>query len=349
MKDYKVILHIIFPLFVFISNLAFGTGQFGDRLVYDNDTLVIFSNPLEQYWKSGENRTLNGKELSWTSTACYRGYIATWKIENDSLFLINLQDVSLKGESSMFGLSEIVENFDLASEFGTKRVYASWFTGEIRSQLGSMLSYIHAGYVSIFEKEKILNLKRGVVSSITDTSYVEYEKERVHPSIDYLTDTIKRIIYNNLDTAKFRTFNEDDNFELIIVFDKNGRINSISENYGDDSPVLSNLILNAAKLSLQKFPLIMKVNHEGYTPPIIRIWFHGHCLKHPDDAEYGCDDYRKLIDSKPVEVQAKGFNSFIDDSWILILVSTVILVAGSIFFVKRRRNYKRMLTQAKKS
>ncbi len=335
MKDCKVITNLVFSLFVFISNFASATAQFGDRLIYDNDTLVIFSNPLEQYWRGSENRTLNGRELSWNSTACYRGYIATWKIENDSLFLLELQDVSLEGESSMFGLAESVENFDLISEFGTNRVYANWFTGEIRSQRGSMLSYIHDGYGSIFEKEKRINLVNGVVSSITDTNYVEYERGRVHPGIDYLSDTIERIIFNHLDTTKFKSINEEDNFELIIVFGENGRIDGISGNYVEDSSVLYNLILNAANLSLKKFPHLMRVNHEEYTPPIIRIWFHGYCLKFPDDVEYGCDDYRKLIDPSSTATKGENTNSIFSNKSILVLLSIIVFIVVLIFLIKR--------------
>jgi hypothetical protein len=234
-------------------------------------------------------------------------------------------------------LGETVENFDLISEFGTSRVYASWFTGEIRSQLGSMLSYMHDGYGSVFERERCFDIIGGLLSSIKDSNYVEYEIGRLHPSIDYLTDTIERIIYNHVDTARFRNIKEDENFELIVVFDRDGRIDRISENYGDDSPVLSTLIMNAANLSLEKFPRIMKVNHERYSPPIIRIWFNGHCLKYPDDAEYGCKDYRKLIDVEPVKLKGNDVNPILGNKWILILSSIVILTIGFVLFIIKRR------------
>ncbi|NRA13758.1 MAG: hypothetical protein HRT57_17595 [Crocinitomicaceae bacterium] len=49
--------------------------------------------------------------------------------------------------------SENPINLDLEKEFNSKRIFADWYEGEIRSQLGSRLYYLHAGYGSVYEKE----------------------------------------------------------------------------------------------------------------------------------------------------------------------------------------------------
>ncbi|MBI1308108.1 MAG: hypothetical protein GC181_16000 [Bacteroidetes bacterium] len=51
----------------------------------------MHSNPLESYFRYKSDRSINGDTLPWTSTDCSRGYLATWKLVNDSLFLTHIQ------------------------------------------------------------------------------------------------------------------------------------------------------------------------------------------------------------------------------------------------------------------
>ena len=46
-----------------------------------------------------------------------------------------------------------------------EKVFADWFTGQIRIPMGEMLQYIHQDYESIYEKDLLLNLKDGVLIS----------------------------------------------------------------------------------------------------------------------------------------------------------------------------------------
>ncbi len=43
------------------------------------------------------------------------------------------------------------------------KVFANWFSGEIKVPQGEMLEYVHAGYGSIFEKDLILVVENGVL------------------------------------------------------------------------------------------------------------------------------------------------------------------------------------------
>ena len=44
-----------------------------------------------------------------------------------------------------------------------KKVFAEWYTGEIKIPYGDMLHYEHMGYMSIFEKDLFLEFKKGVL------------------------------------------------------------------------------------------------------------------------------------------------------------------------------------------
>ncbi len=174
-----LIISFFFPLF------GFATGQAGDILIFKGDTLTLFSNPLEQYFDIKSERTLNGKKLERTSTACYRGYRATWKVTNDSLFLIKVQ----KG-----CYSETPEYFDLKSEFGSERVFAEWFTGKTLVPKGKRIHYVHSAYESFYEKELILAFTGGLLSAQT-----EYDNSKSYKSVfSENQDSLQKFIYTNI-------------------------------------------------------------------------------------------------------------------------------------------------------
>lgn len=328
MKENRLIKLLPSVIMILSSKLVFGTAQFGDILIFNKDTVSIFSNPLEQYFEVKKERTINGEELEGMCSALWRGYIATWEIENDSLFLVRIR-------TNYCGGNPI--DLDLVGEFGKDRIFANWFDGEIRSQLGSMLSYMHGGYGSVYEREQFFKIKEGAITKITDTSYIEFDGKRISPRPEFLSDTIERLIYNELDTTKIDSIKADENFELIIVFNSNGEIDRISKDYEEDSPYLSTLIYKTAQKALKDFPLIMKVKHQMYSPPIIRIWFSEHCLKHPEDSEYGCEDYRKLINSIKIEPDLTKENQEANSVWVYIIFIIVGIILMVLIFRIRKK------------
>lgn len=61
----------------------------------------------------------DGFEFPFTSSACWRGYVATWKIANNKLYLLNLTETA-------YG--------DVGVKFlfpGKKKVFANWVTDSI--------------------------------------------------------------------------------------------------------------------------------------------------------------------------------------------------------------------------
>ena len=57
------------------------TAQRSDKLIYKGNEYELASEPLNVYLKG------TGIRLVQISTACHRGYIAEWLIEDDKLFL----------------------------------------------------------------------------------------------------------------------------------------------------------------------------------------------------------------------------------------------------------------------
>lgn len=146
------ILTIIFGLF--ITNAVFATSQIPDYLIYKGDTVALFSNPLEQYFKqTGKRELINF--VGCGSTACWRGYKAIWELKNDSLFLRQIT-------SCHKHCGYEIKNADLNKMFGTDNVFANWFTGKLTIPQGKQLQYIHFGYASIYESELHVSFKNGL-------------------------------------------------------------------------------------------------------------------------------------------------------------------------------------------
>ena len=101
------------------------TAQFGERLVWNGDTMEIFSEPLSLNEKL---YNLIQKRLPSTScTALWRGYIGEWSIQNDSLFLESINEFTIDGLKKI-DVSDLVKNY----QDNNGKVYASWVSDTLR-------------------------------------------------------------------------------------------------------------------------------------------------------------------------------------------------------------------------
>lgn len=145
----------ILILFVLaMPDLALTTAQHPDYLVYQGETFPMFSNPLESFFDEKNPRP--NHLFPFGSTACWRGYIATWKIEDRQLYLVKLKDCSPPSEAQEIPLSGVFP--------GRKGpIKADWYSGTLRIPQGKQLLYVHMGYGSVYEKELFLTIERGKV------------------------------------------------------------------------------------------------------------------------------------------------------------------------------------------
>lgn len=261
---------------------AMATAQYGDILIIDKDTSWINSNPLEAYFKEKGERTIAGEELDGLCTALWRGYVATWKIENDSLFLLRVQ-THYCGDNPI--------DKDISKEFNSTRVFAYWVNSVIVKPEGELLSYIHMGYASVYEGESYYSFSDGKLTRQREVSYVKYDDSRVFPGEYFLYDTLKSLILSHVPLESRKDFDEENNCSIHIHFNDEGEIENISLGFGDEPETLmEKTMLAGAKKALENFPKLMLVRHERYHRPLVSIWLSGHCLKFPYDREYGCDD-----------------------------------------------------------
>lgn len=148
------------------------TAQEMERLIYNGREVSMASEPLATYLSNLKVKP----RFSPRSSGCWRGYVGTWEIKDDKLYLIDLE----------CGIVNIAENKYLKAGLDfffpdKKEVLAEWYSGEIRIPLGDMLEYVHGGYESSFEKDIFLEFKNGLlIRKRTVDNILEAAKELIN-------------------------------------------------------------------------------------------------------------------------------------------------------------------------
>lgn len=126
------------------------TAQIGETLHYDGHTKSMCSNPLSHYFALADDHT----RFAMNCTALWRGYVGTWEILNNRLYLIGLNGTLEDGNPA--NLATIFPDYP-------DRVFAHWYSGKIRVPQGKLLKYVHMGYGSSYEADLFIDIKKGVV------------------------------------------------------------------------------------------------------------------------------------------------------------------------------------------
>jgi hypothetical protein len=125
------------------------TAQIGEILILDGKELTMATEPLEVYLNKMEERP----EFFAYMSALWRGYVGTWEIDNNKLFLLDIDGFVYPGNKR--GMDYLFP--------GQSRVFANWFNGVIRVPQGKLLHYIHQGYGSIHENDILMFFEKGVL------------------------------------------------------------------------------------------------------------------------------------------------------------------------------------------
>ena len=129
------------------------TAQRSDIIYITGEQYALFSNPLDHYWTKRNPKPTTG----WPSTACWRSYIATWEIAEDTLYLIDLEFFAPDGTE---GIDYVFPGYS-----NKNRIKATWYSGELRIPMGDCLEYEHMGYESTFESDWFISIEKGNVVS----------------------------------------------------------------------------------------------------------------------------------------------------------------------------------------
>lgn len=156
-----------------LSTKSNTTAQIPDLLVLAEDTLGIFSNPLESFFDEENPRPEQIFPGGCSTTACWRGYQATWRILDDALFLIAIADCCGGARLSVAELDSLLDG-----RFKAGKAWADWFTGHILIPDGELVEYMHMGYGSTYEQYIILRVEDGVVTKSWEANQRQFLRFR---------------------------------------------------------------------------------------------------------------------------------------------------------------------------
>ncbi len=136
------------------ASTAFATAQFSELIDCNGTTEKMFSVPLESYFSHE-----NPKPETFTKnlcTACWRGYVGKWKIEDGYLYLVSLHECCAQNPKG-FPLDRINPEWKAP-------VRATWYTGTLRIVQGRIIKYTHMGFQSKYERDLYIQIEDGKVA-----------------------------------------------------------------------------------------------------------------------------------------------------------------------------------------
>ena len=177
MKNITLLLTLILISIIKVS----ATEQIPDLLLIEQDTFYLKTFPLEDFISKNKIKEAPFKygDYSFPSTACWRGYQATWKVIDDSLYLIEI----VKVDSTQEKLD--IENYFKTIKYSPKvidgLIYANWYSDTLKryeyfSYYNSEKLYLSVDYLKEHEKKIELIFDKGILTSNRIYSLNFYKK-----------------------------------------------------------------------------------------------------------------------------------------------------------------------------
>ena len=158
---------------LFFAVMGFATAQQGDNIKWNGEMHFLHTNPLaylpgkqdllaELREKPIQDPETGKVHIPAISTANWRGYVATWRVENDRLYLDAVKKEVFRDKEN--GDRRLMVLSILQTLFGDEApVFADWYTGYLIIPDGEVQTYVHGGYMSIYEWYTIVTVKNGMV------------------------------------------------------------------------------------------------------------------------------------------------------------------------------------------
>ncbi len=259
MKFFKI---AITSILLIQCHYIFATAQMPDYLIVDNDTIAIYANPLEYFFNEQNPRpeSFFGDE-DCNSTACWRRYIAIWKLKQQKLYL-----------REMWSCCDNPVKLDLKKLFGEKyknnQVFADWFSEPILSPQGERLYYHHMGYGSVYEKEVVYHFENGILLDILN--YKNSIKNKNLPN--YIT--LNSIINYNINWNLFPELENDTLIKVyvVVILNRDGKVDSTYIARGSNIKKYNDEAMRVMKM-IPKWEVLIRNNEIIRRNPVYLVKF----------------------------------------------------------------------------
>ena len=131
------------------------TLQIREKLTYNGEVYEMFDEPLRSFLYKYDIERLNRTQTIF-STNCWRGYVGHWAIEDDKLYLVELDCLELPRRNALDALF-----------LGQQKVFAEWFSGSISTTLNEKYMYLEFK----IEKGKLIEVEKKENKYIRDFDF----------------------------------------------------------------------------------------------------------------------------------------------------------------------------------
>lgn len=208
-----------------------------DYVIYGKDTIATYNLILEQYLQRQDTaKTEKLFGLSFRNGAsfnCWRGYQAIYKIENDSLFLVDIINCGelRNGEIDKAKSFEKIKSI-FGERFQNDKVFIDWFDGNLNFPLTNKVLRWDGVFYKIFEKEKIISISKGAVTRIEDVNNYIDDPKRINRRDK---NKVSAILFKKLKKVKWENKNDYDcSDKYLVTIDENGNVSKVRMLYTDE-------------------------------------------------------------------------------------------------------------------
>ena len=163
-------------ILTFFSLTVFGTAQAPDHIIYNGKEYLLYSNPMEEYFKKYPDRR---PKDGISSTALRRGYVATYEIKNNQLFLKDIEIQVCEGKKCKTTKWKSVFNEIFSDQ---ELIKIDWVIGILILPYGKKVNNIlDMGYASAYENYIVLTFENGILKKeqqFDNKEFEEYKEKR---------------------------------------------------------------------------------------------------------------------------------------------------------------------------
>lgn len=143
-------------------------AQVPECLIHQGEVYAMTCEPLGAYFE----RVGHTPSFLADPTSPWRGYVGDWELVDGRLYLVKIRARYEDGDPVR--LSDLFPGFH-------DRVFAHWFSGDVRVPRGELLDAVHAGHTSLYERDLFFRMDCGVVAR----SWVcQNSKSRLSPPVN---------------------------------------------------------------------------------------------------------------------------------------------------------------------
>lgn len=140
------------------ASLAGATAQIPDGISYEGRGYALYSQPIHALLRAKPDvQARVERYIGPRCSASWSGLRAEWLIEDGRLFLVRLEANPCDREPDVIPLRK------LGARRGETRIFAGWYSGELRLPQGEELEYVHMGFESVYERDLFLTVENGQV------------------------------------------------------------------------------------------------------------------------------------------------------------------------------------------